>query len=162
MIFLVLLALSQCDLVVKEGEYFLHMFVFNGNYTIISRTGRVNFTRYSYEIEQNVHLRFSKQHFIYNNRNVNIVASNGTVSPPTLVKQLFSTPACDNSSYPTYIEVSEPPLYQCHNFTIERVAQKILIGILVLIIIAVNASKIKDVIGNTYRNSKGFIMRLLS
>ena len=157
MFILVLLTLAQCDLVIKEGEFFRHMYAFNGNYTIVSRKGHLNFTRYSYKIEQNVHLTFSKEEFIYNGRNVNIVGSNGIVSPPPLVRQLFTSPVCFNTSYPLYTKVLQPSLQLCYNFTTERITLKVVIGILVLLIIALKASEIIDVVENNYRNLKMFM-----
>ena len=66
MFFLTLLTFVQADLLLKDNDYYLHIYVHNGNYCIFTREGQTNFTRYSYPIETKFRLTYDGSEYSLN------------------------------------------------------------------------------------------------
>ena len=153
MFFLTLLTFVQADLLLKDNDYYLHIYVHNGNYCIFTREGQTNFTRYSYPIETKFRLAYDGSEYRLNDHAVYIENKSGTLTPPTLVQQIFSP---KNDPCPINTPVP-PPLQVCYDFSTERITLKAVTGFLVFLVLISNGSKIRSVIetvGPTILQSK--------
>jgi len=127
------LDMNKKELFIQSQSFGLYLYEADCDYHIYAAEG-VNKTTYSYPIENEFHLTYNGE-FVLNNRKPNIVNKTGVLSPPNLIKELLRP-----------INSSIEPFQVCYDFSTERLSLKVVAGILGLLVLVSNGTKIRTFI----------------
>ena len=126
-------AMGKRELFIQSDSFGLYLFEAECDYHIYAAEGG-NKTTYSYPIENDFHLTYNGE-FVVNNHSPNIINQTGTLTPPILVKELLRP-----------INSLMEPIQVCYDFTTERLSLKVTVGILGLLVLLSNGTKIGTLI----------------